>query len=439
MSPSNAKLAAGGAFHTFQGVIPKKQPAPASTARSRVAGARRITTPHACTECKRRKIRCDGKQPCGQCITSRAPKSCCYDKHRQRLIPSRKALDTLSQSLEECRSVLRRLYPNHEVSALLPLTTQELMDLLAQPHCGTGSALPSPPLETAVLNQDASIGQPDTILQLPSSLETDLDTLIGELEFEMSPEAIECGQGASFLAQPTWWDMGSKQWDSIQVPSLGEDHVYGAGAAGVAVAVPNSAYKDDHSIYGPLGLSHMLCIECAHQYGVVGEQAARRETCPACHLQLTMPDGAVIMNLNPSEEYKSTVLSGLSPNIIMDCASRALSFWAYQVTQELRYEKFQSKELNDKYTSLNLQLENTTSQSSSELEVVRHRLTNLQAEQESLRLQNAELRQSCKDQNRRFLQLQDLYDKLKGAAEMAQIQKAAAEAIGSTLGAAASM
>lgn len=53
-------------------------------------GSKRITTPHACAECKRRKIRCDGQQPCGQCLSSRAPKRCFYDKHRQRVIPSRK-------------------------------------------------------------------------------------------------------------------------------------------------------------------------------------------------------------------------------------------------------------------------------------------------------------------------------------------------------------
>jgi len=52
--------------------------------------AKRITTPHACAECKRRKIRCDGRQPCGQCLGCRSPKPCYYDKHRQRVIPSRK-------------------------------------------------------------------------------------------------------------------------------------------------------------------------------------------------------------------------------------------------------------------------------------------------------------------------------------------------------------
>lgn len=56
-----------------------------------------------------------------------------YEQHRQRLVPSRKSLEEISRGLEECRSVLRRLYPNHEVSQLLSLSRQELRDLLDQP------------------------------------------------------------------------------------------------------------------------------------------------------------------------------------------------------------------------------------------------------------------------------------------------------------------
>jgi hypothetical protein len=108
--------------------------------------SKRITTPHACAECKRRKIRCDGRQPCGQCLGCRSPKPCYYDKHRQRVIPSRKyenlcqevgqlltefrTLDALSQSLEECRTILKRLYPNRDAQSLLPLSRSELISLL---------------------------------------------------------------------------------------------------------------------------------------------------------------------------------------------------------------------------------------------------------------------------------------------------------------------
>ena len=52
-------------------------------------------------------------------------------------------------------------------------------------------------------------------------------------------------------------------------------------------------------------------------------------------MHLPNPDDVVVTNLNPSEDYKTSVLSGLSPNVIMECAGRALSFWAYQTTQEM--------------------------------------------------------------------------------------------------------
>ncbi|KAK0714955.1 fungal-specific transcription factor domain-containing protein [Lasiosphaeris hirsuta] len=156
MAPTIPVPSQGGMFHTFQGVTPRKASTDSQdSARSSGSGtAKRITTPHACAECKRRKIRCDGQQPCGQCLSSRAPKRCFYDKHRQRVIPSRKTLEALSQSLEECRSILKRLYPNQEIQSLLPLSRQELLSLLDRPaNIDTSvGGLPSPPLNTSPMS-----------------------------------------------------------------------------------------------------------------------------------------------------------------------------------------------------------------------------------------------------------------------------------------------
>lgn len=60
--------------------------------------------------------------------------------------------------------------------------------------------------------------------------------------------------------------------------------------------------------------------------------------CPACDGHLRNPDDIVVANLNPTEDYKTSVLSGLSPNIVMECAARALSWWAYQTSQEMLVE-----------------------------------------------------------------------------------------------------
>ncbi|KAK3688451.1 fungal-specific transcription factor domain-containing protein [Podospora appendiculata] len=156
MAPSIPVPTQGGMFHTFQGITPRKASTDSqdSVKSSGSGAAKRITTPHACAECKRRKIRCDGQQPCGQCLSSRAPKRCFYDKHRQRVIPSRKTLEALSQSLEECRSILKRLYPGQDIQSLLPLSRQELLSALDRPMMIDTSVggLPSPPLNTSPIS-----------------------------------------------------------------------------------------------------------------------------------------------------------------------------------------------------------------------------------------------------------------------------------------------
>lgn len=79
--------------------------------------------------------------------------------------------------------------------------------------------------------------------------------------------------------------------------------------------------------------SHIFCIPCSEGLGLANPGGAR--SCPACETQLANPDDAVVTQLNPSEDYKTSVLSGLSPSIIMECAGRGLSFYSYQTTQEM--------------------------------------------------------------------------------------------------------
>lgn len=70
--------------------------------------------------------------------------------------------------------------------------------------------------------------------------------------------------------------------------------------------------------------SHIFCI-----------QHAPNQECGACHTPLLNKDDVVETMLNPPEDYKTSVLSGLSPTIIMECAGRGLAFYSYQVTQEV--------------------------------------------------------------------------------------------------------
>ncbi|EGO01693.1 hypothetical protein SERLA73DRAFT_103622 [Serpula lacrymans var. lacrymans S7.3] len=78
--------------------------------------------------------------------------------------------------------------------------------------------------------------------------------------------------------------------------------------------------------------------------------------CPACETSLTEPDDVVVCSLHPSNDYKTSVLSGLSPSIILEICSRAMSFWQYQIHQEKRQAL--TRGMNDKNAQLQKQLEN---------------------------------------------------------------------------------
>lgn len=80
--------------------------------------------------------------------------------------------------------------------------------------------------------------------------------------------------------------------------------------------------------------SHIFCERCSDRLGLTNTNASIR-TCPACETQLNNPDDAVLTNLNPAEDYKTSVLSGLNPSVIMECASRGVAFFQYQMAQEM--------------------------------------------------------------------------------------------------------
>ena len=79
---------------------------------------------------------------------------------------------------------------------------------------------------------------------------------------------------------------------------------------------------------------HIFCLTCAEKLGL-SNPVAQSLQCPACQTSLQNPDDAVATVLKPTKDYKTSVLSGLDPRTIIECAGRALSFWAHQITQEM--------------------------------------------------------------------------------------------------------
>ncbi|KAI1336042.1 cyclin B1 interacting protein-like protein 1 [Xylariaceae sp. FL0016] len=117
----------------------------------------------------------------------------------------------------------------------------------------------------------------------------------------------------------------------------------------------------------------------------------------------------------------------------MECASRALNFWAYQATQEIFYHEHVGKTLSDKHSSLNVHLGKIVNEANAEITDLRQKLTSMDMDQENLRKKNEELALAFKDKNKKLLQTQELYDKLKRKAMLGQMQDAAEHAVDSQL------
>jgi E3 ubiquitin-protein ligase CCNP1IP1 len=96
-------------------------------------------------------------------------------------------------------------------------------------------------------------------------------------------------------------------------------------------------------------------------------------------------------NLQPTEDYKTSVLSGLDPTKIMECAGRGLAFWTYQTTQEMYpffdihaetrlltgarlYNQTMGKNLAEKYSHLNGQLDKIVGDANSEIQALQTKI-----------------------------------------------------------------
>ncbi|KAL9107403.1 MAG: hypothetical protein Q9227_007687 [Pyrenula ochraceoflavens] len=151
------------------------------------------------------------------------------------------------------------------------------------------------------------------------------------------------------------------------------------------------------------------------------------------HATLPNPDDAVTTVLRPTEDYKTSVLSGLDPAVIMECASRGLAFWTYQASQEVFYQEWLGKSLTEKYGSLSHKMDKIIEEANSEISSLQTKISNLQLDQSTLVNKNRELYQMYTEKNKKHQQTQQLYDTLKRKILMSQVQNAASDSVNKTV------
>ncbi|KAK5670763.1 hypothetical protein BDV3_005041 [Batrachochytrium dendrobatidis] len=142
--------------------------------------------------------------------------------------------------------------------------------------------------------------------------------------------------------------------------------------------------------------------------------------CPACETSLTQRDDIVVSELNPTEDYKSSVISGLRPDLIIEIVGRAISFWMYQVSQEAAYQAMVRKDLDDQCSKLERQLQSLVREANQEIAALQESLSSTVKTNELEKRRHHELAEQFAEKTRQFQKLQALYDKLKRKSLVAQ-------------------
>ena len=166
-------------FHSWQ--TSSTPPSSLPQSRNSPKTRRQSSTTHACEECRRRKIRCDGKLPCSHCEWYKHPKLCRYSKKQPRVVPSQRLLEELNGSLKQAQKVLAQLFPNEDVAKLGDLPRTELVELIHAAGARTPSSASStsPPIKAETPSPFAT----------HRSLSTESSTALDTLEPEPSPDA----------------------------------------------------------------------------------------------------------------------------------------------------------------------------------------------------------------------------------------------------------
>ncbi|KAE9378676.1 hypothetical protein N431DRAFT_477880 [Stipitochalara longipes BDJ] len=125
-----------------------------------------------CLECRRRKIRCDGNQPCQKCIYYQIPQ-CQFYTRKQRKFSSPRCRGTISthatvaledevqsEAASPAHIILRKLFPSHSLDSLQQLSRSRLLQLAE-------SASQAPSNSDRSTHGGSTIGEPS--IQSPDS------------------------------------------------------------------------------------------------------------------------------------------------------------------------------------------------------------------------------------------------------------------------------
>ncbi|KAI9472223.1 MAG: hypothetical protein EXX96DRAFT_653367 [Benjaminiella poitrasii] len=191
--------------------------------------------------------------------------------------------------------------------------------------------------------------------------------------------------------------------------------------------------------------SHIFCVDCSNSL------FSKALVCPACNVALSekyvvntyidlsvhahtpthiihtfklFSDDIILTQLNPTEEYKSSVLAGLKPDIILDIGMRAIAFYEYQTSQEILYRSMVQKAIENKYHHLKDKFEMTTRDLNHLVNVEKKKQIALMKDFEMEKLKSQQMLGKLEEKTRQFQKLQAMYEKLKRKAMTSNMHEA---------------
>lgn len=157
--------------------------------------------------------------------------------------------------------------------------------------------------------------------------------------------------------------------------------------------------------------SHAFCVE--HGQREFKRNAENSLTCPACGSELRDKFDVIQADLKPTETFKSIVLAGLKPDVIMDVAMRAMSFWSYQVEQETLFQESTAKHSKEKLQCLEEVNALNVQKLKAELETCKRKISSLQTEFNKKKKQAEELTARLEERTRQIQKLSFQLDSAK--------------------------
>jgi E3 ubiquitin-protein ligase CCNP1IP1 len=142
---------------------------------------------------------------------------------------------------------------------------------------------------------------------------------------------------------------------------------------------------------------------------------------------LDKPFDVTVAILRPTDDYKMSILSGLNPTIIMECANSGMAFWAYQSFQEIYYQEHANKSLKQQLDVKNRELSGVKSSAQNEISKLEDSLQHASDKMGKLSRTLAELEEGRKSLERDRNKFRTSYEKLKQKALVPGIESAAEE------------